>query len=65
MSYHAIQFKNSSRCTYTTSTPSFLCVFALIFLFVGYIDLSHAEPLADLEEKQVKHEDREEGWELL
>ncbi len=56
MSHHAIQFKNSSRCAYTTSTPSFLCVFALIFLFVGYIGLSHAEPAAVPEEKQVKHE---------
>ena len=56
MSHHAIQFKNSSRCTYTTSTSSFFCVFALIFLFVGYIGLSHADPLVVLEEEQVKHE---------
>ena len=63
MSHHAIQFKNSSRCTYTTSTSSFFCVFALIFLFVGYIGLSHAEPLAIFEEKQVKHEEIQEDRE--
>ncbi len=42
MSYPSIQFTNSNRCIYKASTPSFLCVFALIFLFVGYIGLSYA-----------------------
>lgn len=52
MPYPTIQFTNKNRCAYATSTSSLLCVFALIFLFVGYIGLSHAESVSNTKKQQ-------------